>query len=813
MANKMTKKEVVTLLSGKLARHFGVVASDASRSQIYKTVIMTVRDMLAEKRTEFKHEVKSQQKKRVYYMCMEFLIGRSLKNNLQNLGLENTFRDALKDMGYDIDEIYSAEPDPGLGNGGLGRLAACLMDSLTTGNYPATGFSLCYEYGIFKQKIVDGNQVETPDNWLPMGETWLIPRTDKTFPVRFGGRIEEDWSNGRLEIKNVDYTEVEAVPYDMMISGYDCDAVNNLRLWRAHDLNNFNMKLFTQGEYMKAVEENTFAETLTRVLYPSDDHTEGKILRLSQQYFLVSASIQNILADHIHVYGTLSNLPDKVSIHINDTHPALVIPELMRILLDQYSYSWETAWDIVKNTVSYTNHTVMPEALETWNEDLFRLRLPRIYQIVCEINKRYCADLWNMFPGDWNRISRMSIISDGRVKMANLSVAGSHMVNGVSKLHSQILKDSVFHDFYKAEPEKFTNVTNGIAHRRWLCLSNPELAKLLDDTIGPEYRKSPIELNRFAAYANDPAIIDKVRAIKHDNKIKFANQYANKFGKTIDAHSLFDSQVKRIHEYKRQLMNVLKIIALYDEIKENPNVEMRPQTFIFGGKAAPGYYRAKEIIKLICSLGKEIDEDPDVKGRLKVVFLEEYNVSTAQVLMPATDISEQISLAGKEASGTGCMKFMINGAMTVGTLDGANVEMAEAVGNDNIYIFGLTAKEVDELWKSGYNANLFYHNSPRLINVIKRLEKGFAGEDFTDFVNYFLYDKNVSDPYMCLADFESYFSTYNRALTDYDDRDSWTKKAIINIAGAGYFGSDRSVDEYAQNIWNITPCKVRKTKK
>nr|MCR5458126.1 glycogen/starch/alpha-glucan phosphorylase [Clostridiales bacterium] len=740
-------------------------------------------------------------------------IGRSLKNNLQNLGLENTFRDALKDMGYDIDEIYAAEPDPGLGNGGLGRLAACLMDSLTTGNYPATGFSLCYEYGIFKQKIVDGNQVETPDNWLPMGETWLIPRTDKTFPVRFGGRIEEDWSNGRLEIKNVDYTEVEAVPYDMMISGYDCDAVNNLRLWKAHDLKNFNMKLFTQGEYMKAVEENTFAETLTRVLYPSDDHTEGKILRLSQQYFLVSASIQNILADHIHVYGTLSNLPDKVSIHINDTHPALVIPELMRILLDQYSYSWETAWDIVKRTVSYTNHTVMPEALETWNEELFRLRLPRIYQIVCEINKRYCAELWNMFPGDWNRISRMSVISDGRVKMANLSVCGSHMVNGVSKLHSQILKDSVFHDFYKAEPEQFTNVTNGIAHRRWLCLSNPELASLLDETIGPEYRKHPIELNRFASYANDPAIIDRVRAIKHENKIKFANQYANKFGKTIDAHSLFDSQVKRIHEYKRQLMNVLKIIALYNEIKENPNIEMRPQTFIFGGKAAPGYYRAKEIIKLICCLGKEIDEDPDVKGRLKVVFLEEYNVSTAQVLMPATDISEQISLAGKEASGTGCMKFMINGAMTVGTLDGANVEMAEAVGNDNIYIFGLTAKEVDELWKSGYNANLFLHNSPRLTNVMKRLEKGFAGEDFTDFVNYFLYDKNVPDPYMCLADFESYFSTYNRALTDYDDRDSWTKKAIINIAGAGYFGSDRSVDEYAQNIWNITPCKVRKLKK
>ncbi len=809
----MTKKEVVSLLSGKLARQFGVVASDASRSQIYKTVIMTVRDMLAEKRTIFKHEVKAQQKKRVYYMCMEFLIGKSLKSNLQNLELEDVFRSALKDMGFNIEEIYAAEPDPGLGNGGLGRLAACLMDSLTTGNYPATGFSLCYEYGLFKQKIVDGNQVETPDNWLPMGETWLIPRTDKTYPVRFGGKIEEDWSNGRLEIKHVDYTEVEAVPYDMMISGYDCDAVNNLRLWRAHDLKNFNMKLFTQGEYMKAVEENTFAETMTRVLYPSDDHLEGKILRLSQQYFLVSASIQNIIADHIHVYGTLSNLPEKVSIHINDTHPALCIPELMRILLDQYSYSWETAWDIVKRTVSYTNHTVMPEALETWNEDLFKLRLPRMYQIICEINKRYCADLWNMYPGDWDRIARMSVISDGRVKMANLSVCGSHKVNGVSKLHSQILKESVFHDFYKAQPDQFTNVTNGIAHRRWLCMSNPELAALLDETIGTGYRKNPIELNNFASFANDPSVIERVRSIKHRNKISFANKYADKFGKTIDGHSLFDAQVKRIHEYKRQLLNVLKIISLYDEIKDNPNVEMRPQTFIFGGKAAPGYYRAKEIIKLICSLGKEIDSDPDVRGRLKVVFLEEYNVSTAQVLMPATDISEQISMAGKEASGTGCMKFMINGAMTVGTLDGANVEMAEAVGNDNIYIFGLTAKEVDELWRSGYNSNEYYHNSERLKNVVKRLEKGFGGEDFSDFVNYFLYDKNVSDPYMCFADFDSYFSTYNRALEDYDHRDAWTKKAIINIAGAGYFGADRSIEEYAQNIWNITPCKIKKGKK
>ena len=806
--NTTTKADIKTLLSEKLSRHFDAVAEDATKAQIYKAVIMSVRDVLTEKRAKFKHAVKAQQKKRVYYMSMEFLIGRSLKNNLLNMGLEKQYRGALRDMGFDLDEIYEMEPDPGLGNGGLGRLAACFMDSLTTGNYPATGFSICYEYGLFRQKIIDGNQVETPDTWMQNGSTWLVPRTDKTFPVRFGGKVSEKWENGRLEIVYTDYDEVEAVPYDMMISGSDCDAVSNLRLWKASDMRNFNMKLFTQGQYMQAVEENTSAETLSRVLYPSDDHTEGKLLRLSQQYFLVSASLQNILSDHIAVYGTLSNLPDKVAIHINDTHPALCIPELMRLLMDIYSFSWETAWDTVVKTVSYTNHTVMPEALECWNEELFRMRLPRIYTIVCEINRRLCADLWNIYPGDWARISRMSIVANGQVRMANLSVAGSHMVNGVSKLHSEILRQTVFHDYYKTTPEKFTNVTNGIAHRRWLCLGNPLLSALLDETIGTKYRKNPEAIGDFIKYRDDQSVIDRVRAIKHENKERFAEAYYKKTGDKLDTHSLFDVQVKRIHEYKRQLLNALKIVALYDEIKKHPNISIRPQTFIFGGKAAPGYYLAKEIIRFICMLGKQIDNDPDVRGRLKVVFLEEYNVSLAEILMPASDISEQISLAGKEASGTGCMKFMINGAMTVGTLDGANVEMADAVGNDNIYIFGLTANEVDELWKRGYNSAVYYKESERLHGAIDRIGCGLAGEDFSNIENYLLHNPGVSDPYMCFADFDSYYATYNRALDDYDHRNLWTKKAITNIAKAGYFASDRSIKEYAENIWHIEPCKI-----
>ncbi len=801
----LTNEDVKEMLDSKIARYFGVRPEAATKEQVYKAVMLTIKDLLTAKRAEFRKLVKKQNAKRVYYMCMEFLIGPSLMNNVRNLGLEEAYKEAVASHGFDLFDFYDAEPNPGLGNGGLGRLAACFMDSLTSLDYPATGFSLFYEYGLFKQKILEGNQVELPDTWIPGSEGWLVPRSDRKFPVRFGGKVVYDWDEaGHLKVNHVDYEEVQAIPYDIMISGYNCKSVSNLRLWKAQASENFNMKLFTQGQYMQAVENDTRAEAMTKLLYPSDNHQEGKILRLSQQYLLVSASLQNIIADHLRQYGSLVNFGEKNSIHLNDTHPALCIPELMRIFMDTYSFSWEAAWEMVTKVISYTNHTVMPEALECWNEDLFRLRLPRIYDIVSAINERFCADLWNLYPGDWDRISRMSIIGNGQVRMANLSVAGSHTVNGVSALHSEILKETVFHDFYKAEPEKFTNVTNGIAHRRWLCYSNPELAALLDETITPAYRKRPETLGEFAKYATDAQVVETVRSIKHHNKERFAKWLENRAGVKLDTHSIFDVQVKRIHEYKRQLLNVLKIVALYNEIKENPNADITPQTFIFAGKAAAGYYMAKDIIRLIWNLGREIENDPIAREKIRVVFLEDYNVSTAEVLMPAADISEQISLAGKEASGTGCMKFMINGAMTIGTLDGANVEMAEAVGKDNIYIFGLTAKEVAELWSSGYSATNYYATNDKLRRAVDRIRQGFNGQDFSGIANYFLTGNySVADPYMCLADFDSYYRTYQGAVLDYQDRATWTSKAIINIAGAGHFAADRSITEYAENIWNL----------
>ncbi len=798
-----TNKTVKENIELKLSRYFGVLPTEATREQMYKAVAMTVKDILTEKRAGFRNEVNEKGGKRVYYMCMEFLLGRSLKTGICNLGLSGEYGEALKEFGFELDDIYECEPDAGLGNGGLGRLAACFMDSLSSLDYPATGFSICYEYGFFKQMIVDGMQVELPDIWLPGGEVWLVPRTDRIFKVKMGGHVRENWNDGHLEVLYDNCEEIEAVPYDMMISGADSKAVSQLRLWKARDIQNFNMKLFTQGQYTKAVEDSTNAEIISKVLYPSDNHIEGKLLRLSQQYFLVSASCQSIIRDHMAVYGTLDNLADKIAIHINDTHPALCIPELMRILVDEYFYTWDKAWDMVVKICSYTNHTVMPEALETWNEDLFKLKLPRIYMIIQEINERFCKEAWKAFPGNWNRISKMSVVSYGQVRMANLCVVGSHSINGVSKLHSDILVKSIFKDFHAMYPNRFCNVTNGIAHRRWLCYSNPELAGLLDNTIGTGYRHNPEELASFAKYADDKAVLEQVRAIKHNNKIAFSNHVYRQTGKMIDTHSFYDVQIKRLHEYKRQLLNVLNIIGLYLDIKENPNKEFQPQTFMFAAKAAPGYYMAKSIIKLICMLGKEIENDPVVREKLAVVFLENYNVSMAEALVPAAELSEQISLAGKEASGTGCMKLMINGAMTIGTLDGANVEMLGAVGEENMYIFGLTSSEVDDMWLRGYNCAEFYNNNEKLRRIINALNVGFAGECFSDIANYLLTGQGIADPYMCLADFESYRTTHERAIRDYQDKDKWNRMSLLNIAACGYFAADRSINEYAKNIWNI----------
>ena len=801
----MDQEQIKQNLTEKLARYFGVTPDEANQEQVYKATILTVKDILAQKRADYKEQLKKQRKKTVYYLCMEFLIGRSLKNNLWNLDLAAQYQGALKELGFDLESLYDMEPDPGLGNGGLGRLAACFMDSLTTLDYPAMGFSLCYEYGLFKQKIIDGNQVELPDVWMNFGDAWLAPRTDKAYTVRFGGRVQENWESDHCTITHTEYDEVQAVPYDMFISGHDCKTVNKLRLWKAHNTTNFNMNLFSQGQYVQALQKNTDAEVISKVLYPSDEHDEGKLLRLSQQYFLVSASLQSIIAEHLNTYGSLYNFADKVAIHINDTHPALCVPELMRILMDTYSYNWDAAWSVVTRVVSYTNHTVLPEALEKWNVDLFRLKLPRIYMIVEEINRRLCADLWNMYPGDWDRISRMAIVGYSQIRMANLSVAASHTVNGVSKLHSDILKKSVFHDYYKAMPYKFTNVTNGIAHRRWLCYSNPGLSGLLDDCIGTGYRKDPSQLDNFMKFRQDTSVLSRLQEIKAENKKFFASEMQKKRGITVDPNSIFDVQVKRMHEYKRQLLNVLKIIAYYNELKENPNANIQPTTFIFGGKAAPGYYMAKDVIKLIWSLGQEIERDPKLREIIRVVYLEDYNVSTAEILMPASDISEQISLAGKEASGTGCMKFMINGALTLGTMDGANVEMADAVGMDNIYIFGLRAEEVDELWKNGYASLSYYQGNERLRRIMDSLSCGFAGNSFTNIVGYLLYGYGVSDPYMCLADFDSYFATSENMRKTYADRKAWSEKSLVNIAKAGFFASDRSIREYAENIWRIRP--------
>ena len=805
----ITEKEVQLLIQGKLSRYFGVSPKEATVDQIYKAVVMSVRDILLEKRQQFHKVMKSKKGKRVYYLCMEFLLGRSLKNNVYNLGLQEEYEKALKSFNLTLDDLYEQEPDAGLGNGGLGRLAACFMDALATGNYPAMGYSIRYDYGLFKQKIVDGWQTELPDIWLPGGEVWLTQRSDKSCTVKFDGWVKEDWTENGLHVTYGGYKEVEAVAYDMMISGKDCEAVSVLRLWRARNISRFDMKLFSQGDYLRSMQEENEAEVISKVLYPADDHYEGKSLRLKQQYFLVSASLQNIINDHKHRYGPLNLLPQQAAIHINDTHPALAIPELMRLLMDENGFTWDDAWNITTSVFAYTNHTVMPEALETWQEDLIARRLPRIHMILKEINRRFCNELWQRYPGQHQLIDSMSVISGGQIRMTNLCVIGSHKVNGVSALHSEIIKNDLFHGFYQLWPDKFTNVTNGIAHRRWLCQSNPELCELLNDCIGEGYVKDASELSKFKKFETDKSVLKRLMEIKQIKKRQLADYAIKKYNVELDPETVFDVQAKRMHEYKRQLLNVMNIISLYADLKENPDLNVLPQTFIFGAKAASGYLRAKQIIKLICYLAEDIKKHPKIHEKLNVVYLENYNVTMAEKLMPASDVSEQISLAGKEASGTGNMKFMINGAITIGTMDGANVEMSEAVGEDNIFIFGLRADEVEEVWNKGYNASQYYNQNDRLRKVIEMLIKGFNGESFSDMANYLLTGSPVADPYMCMADFESYYTAQKQLKALYtEDKQRWSKISLNNIAGAGIFSADRSIKEYADHIWNLKSLKV-----
>ena len=807
----ITEKEVKDAIKGKLSRYFGVAPAEASKDQIYKAVVMVVRDILLEKRQHFHKKIKAKRAKRVYYLCMEFLMGRSLKNSLYNLSATPVFEKAVSNYGLSLEELYELEPDAGLGNGGLGRLAACFMDALATGNYPAMGYSLRYEYGLFKQKIVDGWQIELPDVWLPGGEAWLTQRTDKSFIVRFNGQIIEKWTKNGLETSYVNCNEVQAVAYDMMVSGKNSEAVSVLRLWKAKPVQDFNMKLFSQGEYYQAMTDDNDADLLTKVLYPADNHNAGKSLRLKQQYFLCSASIQNIVEDHKHRYGNIADLPKLAAIHLNDTHPAMAVPELMRILIDEYFYDWNTAWAITTGTCAYTNHTVLAEALETWSEDLIARTIPRIHSIIKEINRRLCEQLWNSFPGEWAKISRMSIIEYDRIKMANLSVYGGHSVNGVSALHSEIIKQSVFRDFYDFTPEKFTNVTNGIAHRRWLNQSNPELAQLLNECIGNGYELDGAQLAEFKKFENDETVLKRLDEIKLIKKQQFAEYAKRKQGLIIDPNTIFDVQAKRLHEYKRQLLNVLNIIDTYLDLQENPDKHIVPKTYIFGAKAAPGYDMAKKIIKLINFLADEIRSNPKIKEKLNVVYMEDYNVTMSEKLMPASEVSEQISLAGKEASGTGNMKFMINGALTIGTLDGANVEMAQAVGDENIFIFGYKSNEVDEIWRNGYSSSRYYNENPKLRRIIEALIIGFNGQSFADIANYLLTGSPVADPYMCMADFAAYSVTQQKISKLYSkDKMLWNKMSLNNIAAAGIFAADRAIAEYASNIWNLKSLKTEK---
>ena len=799
---KYTKREFEKLLKDKLMSECNVTLDMASADQIYRCLAMITRQIMSDRQKQFQSKVLGEGKKQVYYLCMEFLMGRSLRTSLFNLGLNEVAESVLADADVKIDTIYEQEPDAGLGNGGLGRLAACYLDGMATDGIPGTGYSILYEYGIFKQKIVDGWQQERADNWLPGGQVWLKSHPDQAVEVRFDGEIHENWDHGFHYIQHTNYNSVMAIPSDMYVQGYDGKGVAKLRLWQAK-APDFDMSSFSLGNYNTAMSKNASAELISKVLYPNDNHVEGKILRLRQQYFLSAASIGDIVQNHLSTYGTLENLPDKVAIQLNDTHPTLAIPEMMRILLDECGFGWDKSFDICQKVFSYTNHTVMAEALEKWNVDIFKMTLPRIYQIVVEMDRRAREELAKAFPGDQGKIDYMALIGDNQVRMANICAYTANSINGVSKLHSEIIKQSVFHDYYLFKPQAFKNVTNGIAYRRWLLASNPELCKLLDETIGDGYKHDASDLTKLNKYENDKTVLKRLNEIKLANKKEFANYLAKSTGQVIDPNSIFDCQVKRMHEYKRQHLNALNIAAQYLYLKENPNADFIPKTYIFGAKAAPGYYMAKQMIRMICKLGKLIDEDPAVRGKLRIVYLEDYCVSLSERLMPASEVSEQISLAGTEASGTGNMKFMLNGAITLGTLDGANVEIADAAGHENEIIFGMLTPEVNALKGMGYHPNAFINGDNTAMAVLGFLEKGWNGENFNEVTS----NLRNSDPYMVMADFKDYRRAQHDLQELYRDKQKWNHMSLKNISNAGIFSADRSIMDYARDIWGATPVK------
>ena len=791
---------------------------DATPQEIYQAVAFAVRDVITDDWIETQRAYAHHSPKILYYLSMEFLVGRALGNNLVNMGILDDVHEVLNELNIDIDLdiIEDQEPDAGLGNGGLGRLAACFLDSLSTLSYPAYGCGIRYNYGIFKQKIEDGYQVEHPDDWLANGNPWEVKRNDNAQEVKFGGHVETYMDeSGRLQFTLKDYDSVLAIPYDMPIVGYKNDFINGLRLWDAEAPQKFVLRFFDQGAYEKAVEQQTLAKTLVEVLYPNDNHYKGKELRLKQQYFFVSATVQQAIAKFKKSGANIHSLPEKVVFQMNDTHPSIAVAELMRILLDEEGLTWEEAFDITTRTCAYTNHTIMVEALERWPIDLFQKLLPRVYQIIDEINRRFCIELREVHHQPESIIHDMSIICDGQIRMAYLAIVGSFSVNGVAAIHTEILKSNVLKNFYRIYPHKFNNKTNGITQRRWLGHANQELAHLINETIGDKWYTDLSELKKLMPYANDAAFIEKYSNVKTHNKERLAHYIKEHNGIIVNPNSIFDVQVKRLHEYKRQLMNVLHIMMLYNEIKANPKGNYVPRTFIFGAKAAPGYTRAKLIIKLINQVANLVNNDPDTKNYLTVVFIENYCVSNAEIIIPAANVSEQISTASKEASGTSNMKFMLNGALTVGTLDGANIEIYEEVGKDNIFIFGLTCEEVLSLYASGqYNPWDIYNEDEEIRTILKQLINGtLCHHDHNLFAE--LYESllnragdNLADPYFILKDLRSYYNIQREVSTAYLDEKSWNQKAIINTACSGKFSSDRTIKQYATEIWGITPLNL-----
>ncbi|MCX7781011.1 MAG: glycogen/starch/alpha-glucan phosphorylase [Negativicutes bacterium] len=790
----------------RLESMHGKPLADTSDLEQYKALASLTRDIISKQWIETNRQYRLEGQKQVYYLSIEFLLGRMLGMNLINLGLYDLCAEALADLGISLGRLEEVEEDPGLGNGGLGRLAACYLDSMAAQGLPGHGCCLRYRYGFFEQRIVAGYQKEVPDDWLNEGFAWEYRRPAEAVTVKFGGNVQAV-TNGKLKYIHDNYEAVSAVPYDVPIVGFKNRTVNTLRIWSAEPVReDFVCAAYNRNDCLKAAEYKYGIEMITSVLYPDDSTYEGKILRLKQQYFLVSASLQSIVRDAKRRGIRVAALGDNIAIHINDTHPAVAIPEMMRILIDEEGLGWDEAWSITVSTMSYTNHTVLPEALETWPVEIFQQLLPRIFIIINEINERFCRELWNRYPGNWDKISSMAIIADNRIRMANLAIIASHSVNGVAELHTEILKTRVMEDFNVIYPDKFNNKTNGVAHRRWLYKVNPPLAGLLHDVIGTSWLSSPCDLLRLADHADDHSLLDRLGAVKRTNKLKLANYIKDHYGLSIDPDSIFDVQIKRIHGYKRQTMNILHIMHMYNLLRSNPSLDIIPRTFIFGGKAAPGYQQAKRTIKWINAVAALVNNDPAIQGKLKVIFLENYNVSLAELIIPGSDVSEQIPAASREACGTGNMKFMMNGAVTIGTLDGANIEIRNAVGDDNIIIFGLTAAEVMNYYRyGGYNAWEIYNSDERVKTALDQLVNGFlpAGPDeFRPLFDAFLHH---NDEYFVLKDFSAYAEAQKEVERRYRDQRQWLRMCLYNIAHSGKFSGDRTFAEYAADIWKLRP--------